>query len=162
MAGAIGSGRQGPSALKTNGRPHNYTQSCARFIVIRDAFPRQCAADLQHENEGARASVRAKVGGWTPNISPLAHKLVYQLDRMGRSAPTQEFDLLFFQRICCNEKLLQLLDSALGKIADVLQITLEGRAIRHSENAIVLFLLAFAFLADLENPIGLQRSTTPG
>ena len=70
---------------------------------------------------------------------------------MIRAAPTQKFQFLVFKRIRRAEELLQFLASARWEMAYVLQIGLEGRSVRHSEDAIVPLLLAVALLLDFEH-----------
>lgn len=68
-----------------------------------------------------------------------------RLHRLAGSAPAQKVDLLVFERVRGPEELLQLLTRPSWKLADILQIGFERRAIGNREHAIVAFLLAFAF-----------------
>ena len=75
------------------------------------------------------------------------------LDRLGsvvRAAPSKEFQVPVLESVGGAKELLELLAGARGKIADVLQIGLKGRAVGHGEDAIVAFSFGTTRLLDLE------------
>ena len=91
----------------------------------------------RHRDNGCRLAVRN-----------LLRKPLDGLDRARGAAPSQKFKFLVFQRIGGFKELLQLVDGACRKMAHVLQVALEWRAIGHRKDAIVAF---FAFLGGLKH-----------
>src|ERR1700716_109384 len=94
----------------------------------------------RHRDNGCRLAVRN-----------LLRKPLDGLDRARGAAPSQKFKFLVFQSIGGFKELLQLVDGACWKMAHVLQVAFERRAIGHRKDTIVAFLPALSGLKHFEH-----------
>jgi hypothetical protein len=76
---------------------------------------------------------------------------LYCVNRIARTLPAQERDLLFFKGIGGFEKLFEFFDRSRRQMSDVLQVSFEGSPIRKRKDPVITFTFPLAGLQDAKH-----------
>jgi hypothetical protein len=81
----------------------------------------------------------------------LSRVFLYCVNRIARTLPSQERDLLFFKGIGGFEKLFEFFDRSRRQMSDVLQVSFKGGPIRKRKDPVITFTFPLAGLQDAKH-----------